>query len=184
MTKLLSDTFKKVGIISDAHGIRGEVYVILFSGDNSWVENLKEIKIKSTPFNSKTAHNKTTEKNLEIQKIKSFKKGFICSFSNIKTRNQAEELKKMEVWIQSDMFISQDGEQPFLAELLGFEVFDSTQGLIGKVNGFSSNGDQDLLVLDKSVNNQKIEIPFVKQFVNLLKMKNEGMKNECRIQMK
>ena len=30
---------------------------------------------------------------------------------------------------------------------------------------FSTNGQQDLLVLDQAVNNQNIEIPFIKQFV-------------------
>ena len=147
---------KKVGLISDAHGIRGEVYIILFSGDNSWINEIKSISLKSSD---------KTELTLKIKKIKAFKKGFICSFPEIATRNQAEELKKMEVWIDSSLFISDDGEQPFLSELLDFKVSDTLAGDLGQVIGFSSNGQQDLLVLSHVVNSQNVEIPFIKEFM-------------------
>lgn len=155
-----SDKFsnlKKVGIVSDAHGIRGEIYVVIFSGDVSWIQKMTEINLV-TSTQSKTS--------LKIKKIKAFKKGFIASFDGIIDRNQAEELKKQEVWIDEKLLVSNDGEQPFLHELIQFEVIDVKLGLIGKVIQFSSNGQQDLLVLDQAVNNQNIEIPFIKQFVS------------------
>ncbi len=156
MDKFLNS--RKVGIVSDAHGIRGEVYVIVFSGDISWIEKMTEIILVSQPTETRSTH--------KIKKIKAFKKGFIVSFHGIIDRNQAEELKKYEVWIDKNLLVSNDGEQPFLNELIHFEVIDIKLGLIGKVIQFSSNGQQDLLVLDKSVNNQNIEIPFIKQFVS------------------
>ncbi|OFZ32034.1 MAG: 16S rRNA processing protein RimM [Bdellovibrionales bacterium RIFCSPHIGHO2_01_FULL_40_29] len=148
---------KKIGIISDAHGIRGEVYVIVFSGDVSWIEDLESLTLKKS--NSASSHV------YSIKKMKPFKKGFIATLENISTRNQAEELKKMEVWVDDEIFISDDGEQPFLAELLDFSVEEASSGKIGKVISFSSNGEQDLLVLDAVVNDQNIEIPFIKEFV-------------------
>ncbi len=151
---------KKVGLISDAHGIRGEVYVILFSGDNSWIQDMKTITLKA---NGSAPKDVSIE--LNIKKIKPFKKGFLCSFPTITTRNQAEELKKLEIWIDANFFVSEDGDQPFLAELLDFLVCDTASGNLGKVIGFSSNGQQDLLVLSQVVNFQNVEIPFIKQFV-------------------
>ncbi len=148
---------KKIGIVSDAHGIRGDIYVIVFSGEISWINTVKHLTLKSE-FDQ-------NQKNFEIKKIKPFKKGFIASFLNISNRNQAEELKKQEVWLDENLFISKNGEQPFLVELIDFEVIDLKSGKIGKVIQFSSNGQQDLLVLDQTVNTQNIEIPFVKQFI-------------------
>lgn len=169
MMKLkMTNDFKKVGIISEAHGLQGEVYIILFSGDNTWIKNIKEVKLKPGILKSDAQ-----EVTFQVKKMKPFKKGFLCSFSSIETRNQAEEYKKFEVWITGNIFISQDGEQPFLIELLGFEVLDLQLGFIGKVDEFSSNGEQDLLVLDKMVNKQKIEIPFIKQFINQVDYKNK-----------
>ena len=147
---------KKVGLVSDAHGIRGEIYVVIFSGDVSWLDKLTEISFV-TMAQSKSS--------LKIKKIKAFKKGFIASLDGVIDRNQAEELKKQEVWIDEKLLVSNDGEQPFLHELIQFEVIDVNLGFIGKVIQFSSNGQQDLLVLDQAVNNQNIEIPFIKQFV-------------------
>lgn len=151
------NSLKKVGHVSDAHGIRGDLYVVLLSQDNSWVQAIKEITFKSGTSSAAI--------NLPIKKIKPFKKGFICSFANLTTRNQAEELKKYEVWVSEQLFVSDDGEQPFLSEILGFEMYDQHLGFIGRVIDFSTNGNQDLIILDQKVNNQNIEIPFVKEFI-------------------
>ena len=148
---------KKIGIVSDAHGIRGELYLIVFSGDVSWLSTAKEITLKNPGDGVMQI--------LKLKKAKPFKKGFIASFHDVTDRNQAEDLKKYEVWLDEAHFISKDGEQPFLAELLDFEVSDKTSGPLGKVIHFSSNGMQDLLVLDRVINQQNIEIPFIKEFV-------------------
>ncbi len=148
---------KKIGIVSDAHGIRGEIYIIVFSGDVSWIQEVTELNLKATASENKKIY--------KLKKIKAFKKGFIVSFHDVINRNQAEELKKQEVWIDEKLFISKDGEQPFLNELIDFEIIDSKLGQIGQVIQFSSNGQQDLLVLNQVVNNQNIEIPFIKEFV-------------------
>ncbi len=152
-----NQALKKIGIVSDAHGIRGELYVIVFSGDISWLSTAKEITLKNPSDGLMQI--------FKLKKAKAFKKGFIASFHDVSDRNQAEDLKKFEVWLDQAHFVSNDGEQPFLAELLDFEVSDKTLGQIGKVIQFSSNGEQDLLVLDQSVNKQNIEIPFIKEFV-------------------
>ncbi len=152
-----NQALKKIGIVSDAHGIRGELYVIVFSGDISWLSTAKEITLKNPSDGLLQI--------LKLKKAKAFKKGFIASFHDVIDRNQAEDLKKYEVWLDESHFVSKDGEQPFLAELLDFEVSDKILGQIGKVIQFSSNGEQDLLVLDQSVNQQNIEIPFIKEFV-------------------
>ncbi len=148
---------KKIGIVSAAHGIRGEVYVIVFSGDVSWLPTAKEITLKN-PGDG-------VVQILKLKKAKPFKKGLIASFHNVTDRNQAEDFRKFEVWLDESHFISKDGEQPFLAELLDFEVTDKTSGPLGKVIHFSSNGRQDLLVLDQVINQQNLEIPFIKEFV-------------------
>lgn len=152
-----STNLKKIGIVSDAHGIRGEIYIIVFSGDVSWIQEVTELNLKATASENKKIY--------KLKKIKAFKKGFIVSFHDVINRNQAEELKKQEVWIDEKLFISKDGEQPFLNELIDFEIIDSKLGQIGQVIQFSSNGQQDLLVLNQVVNNQNIEIPFIKEFV-------------------
>lgn len=146
-----------IGKVLDAHGIKGDIYCIVFSGDSSWVSKIKKIKLKI----------KLDLEVFELKKIKSFKKGFIASLNGIDDRNKAEALKGAEVWVDSSLFVSKDGEVLYLSELLNFSVEDKATGKVGKISSFSTNSMQDLLVIsDSDKDNTKIiEIPFVKEFV-------------------
>jgi len=148
-----------VGKVLDAHGIKGDIYALVFSGDASWVAKIKSLNLDNQTF--------------EVKKIKVFKKGFIATLSQITDRNMAEALKGAEVWIDSFLFVSKDGESLFLSELLNFTLDDKILGKIGSVHSFSTNGLQDLLVISGERSSQNsaatlavtFEIPFVKEFV-------------------
>lgn len=133
----------------DAHGIKGDIYCMVFSGDTSWISKIKTLNLGNQSF--------------EILRIKAFKKGFIATLAGFTDRNKAEEYKGSEVWVDSDLFISKHGESIYLSELLNFNVEDKILGQIGHIDSFSSNGVQDLLVV--SNNGKTFDIPFVKEFV-------------------
>jgi 16S rRNA processing protein RimM len=110
----------------------------------------------------------------EIAKLKPFKRGFIASLKGFSDRNKAEEFKGAEVWVDESLFVSEDGESLYLNEIAGFSVHDKTLGDIGQISDFSSNGIQDLLVIqDKS---ESFEIPFVKEYVLDIDFKNKTIK--------
>lgn len=153
---------KKIGKIADAHGIKGEISIFVFSGDVSWLKELHELFI---------SRKGELEKH-KILKKRAHKNGFVCLLENFEDRNKAEEYKGREVWIDSCLLVSKPGETLFLIEILGFEVVDSVQGQIGQISAFSSNGPQDLLVIKKE-NQKEIEIPFVKEFVQEMDFENK-----------
>ena len=138
-----------IGKVLDAHGIKGDIYCFVFSGDASWVPKLKEIYLNENKF--------------IINRAKPFKKGFIANLETVTDRNRAEELKGADVRVASQMFISQPGEAFYLVELMNYTVKDKVLGVVGVVESFSSNGIQDLL--DVNSNDKSYEIPFVKEFV-------------------
>lgn len=138
-----------VGKVLDAHGIKGDIYCFVFSGDASWVAKLKEIYLNENRF--------------VINRAKPFKKGFIANLASVTDRNRAEELKGAEVRVASQVFKSQPGEAFYLVELLNYKVKDKLLGVVGSIESFSSNGIQDLLVVNN--NGKTCEIPFVKEFV-------------------
>lgn len=152
-----------IGKVIDAHGIRGDIYCLIFSGDSSWISKLKVLSLSCS---QKT-------QNFDVKKIKAFKKGFIATLENLNDRNQAEEYKGCEVWVEASLFVSQDGESLYLSELLKFSVIDRCLGQIGIIETFSSNAWQDLLVLTESLSQKKIEIPFVKEFVTQIDYANK-----------
>lgn len=160
-----------IGKVIDAHGIKGDIYCLIFSGDVSWITKLKSLSLKYLDM----------ELSFKILKIRAFKKGFIASLENLNDRNLAESYKSYDIWVESSIFTSKDGEALYLRELLNFKIMDKILGEIGFIHSFSSNSVQDLLivsrVLDKEVLSiEKVkhranssvflyEIPFVKEFV-------------------
>ncbi|MCC2679698.1 MAG: putative rRNA processing protein [Pseudobdellovibrio sp.] len=147
-------SLKHVGKVMDAHGIRGDIYCLIFSGDVSWCDQLDELQLQ---------HNGQSH-SFEIVKLKPFKKGFIATLKGFTDRNRAEEFKGAELWVDESIFTSEDGEALFLNEVLNFELIDETLGAIGTIGDFSSNGIQDLLVI-KSKSGEVFEVPFVKEYV-------------------
>ncbi|AGH95472.1 ribosome maturation factor RimM [Pseudobdellovibrio exovorus] len=143
-----------VGKVMDAHGIRGDLYILIFSGDVSWGSKLKQLALKRSD----------EQQSFDIQKVKSFKKGFIVKLAGFDDRNRAEEFKGAEVWVPEDLFVAQQGESLYLREVLNFTVKDEHLGPIGQVESFSSNGIQDLLVV-QAADSSVYEIPFVEDFV-------------------
>ena len=156
----------KIGKIMDAHGIRGEIGVVVFSGDVSWIDDAEVLYIPR----------KNVFEEHKIKKIRPHKKGFICHLENFLDRNTAEENKGREVWVDENIFVSADGESIYLSEILNFEVIDSQLGSLGHIGAFSSNGIQDLLVIQQD--NKEIEIPFVKEFVLNIDFENKKIQME------
>jgi 16S rRNA processing protein RimM len=147
------NNLKNVGKVMDAHGIRGDIYCLIFSGDVSWINKIKKLNLKGN----------TEIESFNIKKIKAFKRGFIATLEGFNDRNKAEEYKGAELWVEADLFVSEDGESLYLSEILNFELHDEKLGLVGTIQDFSSNGVQDLLIVENE--NSEFEIPFVKEFV-------------------
>ncbi len=154
------NNYTHIGKVIDAHGIKGDIYCMIFSDDLSWLTKIKELNFKKPGSKNMTD---VIFKSYQIKKTKLFKKGFIATIENMTDRNQAEMLKGAELWLPKNLFVSNDGESLYLSEIKNFLVEDQVYGELGEITDFSTNGAQDLLILKKE--NEIIEIPFVKEFV-------------------
>ncbi len=152
----MSETFVRVGKVKDAHGIRGELYVVLFAGEADWLNKFKELRLVVEAGGADV-------KNYQIKSARVHKAGLIVKTNEIKDRNEAETLKGRLVEIPEAFLISKPGETIFLREILGFKVSTKARGEIGPVVKFSSNVAQDLLVVDTA--HGQFEIPFVEAFI-------------------
>lgn len=102
----------------------------------------------------------------EILSLKTDHKLPSFHLKGMNNRNQAEAMIGKEIYVSSEIFKSNDQEKPYLTEILQFSVVDNEKGPLGKIVGFSSNGSQDLLIVD--FENEKVEIPFVDAYVTKL----------------
>ena len=154
-----------IGQVFDAHGIRGDLVITVFSKDISWVHEATTLTLKKDG----------NLKLVNILKTRPHKKGFVCQLEAFDNRNLAEASIGSEVWVDEDLFTSVEGESLYLKEILGFEVSDQIQGSIGRIEAFSTNGLQDLLVIKHPETHKQVEIPFVKEFVVHVDQKNKTM---------
>lgn len=154
--------YRKVGKIKDAHGLKGDVYVLIFSGDTSWVKELKSFALGADEHSLK---------NYTVEKAKAFKDGLMLKAEGISDRNQSEELKGKMFYIPEDLLVSDEGETIFLNEIENFDFYSGDEK-VGVIVGFSSNGMQDLLVVEKISNKKTVDVPFVEDFIEEIDFDN------------
>ena len=102
------------------------------------------------------------------------KETFIVKFQGINTRNNAEQLKKFKILVKTDELPKLKKEEFHLLELINLEVRTlENDGLkpIGKVINLE-NEKNNLLVIELLKNQKKVLIPFVKEIVPLVDVKN------------
>ncbi|MDZ4661412.1 MAG: ribosome maturation factor RimM [Pseudomonadota bacterium] len=152
---MTQNSFFTLGYIKHAHGIRGEVFVSFLIND----ENLLDLVFE----NGITLRKGTVQKHYAIEEMKPHKDGFILSLEGILDRNKAELLKGFEWIYPGDYFTSAPGENIYLHEILGFEVWDKNKR-VGIIKSFGSSKFQDLLMVEDELG-IKYDIPLVKNFI-------------------
>jgi 16S rRNA processing protein RimM len=148
--KASQTNWKHVGKIKDAHSLKGELYVLVFSKDASWAGELEECQVGETSF--------------KVQRLKPYKDGLLIKLTGVEDRTAAEKLKGQSFSIPTDLLESEEGETIYLSEILNFIIVDTSGEELGKITGFSTNIAQDLLVVEKKAGGMA-EIPFVEDFI-------------------
>lgn len=156
---------KLVGKVREAHGLKGDLYVLIFSGDISWAKKMKSFGLK--------AKDSDDIKTFDVERTKPFKKGIIVKAKEIADRTAAEGVEHMEFYVEDDLFVSKPGEGIYLNEIKNFKLKDPEQKVLGEIVGFSSNGVQDLLVVE--ANGKKVEVPFVDAFIKKIDFKHQAV---------
>jgi 16S rRNA processing protein RimM len=146
---------KPVGRVKDAHSLKGELYVRLFSGSADWLERFTTAYL--------VAPDTHEIRELEVERAKPHRDGLILKIKDLDDRTPAEQLRGYGLEIPAELLVSAPGEDIFLNEVLGFKVHDLTTGIDTVVEAFGSNTVQDLLIV--KVNGQERMIPFVKAFI-------------------
>jgi len=151
--------FVRVGKVKDAHGVKGELFLLLFSGEAAWLDQLKTVRL------IESASEGAATREFAVRTARLHKNGLIVKTEEIKDRNEAEALKGWLFEVPSSFFVSAQGEAIYLREIEGFAVVcKERQAEIGTIEGFGSNGAQDLLLVKTGWG--EFEIPFVEAFVD------------------
>ena len=156
-----------VGLITSCHGINGQVKVKSLS-------DFEERFIKP----GLRWLQKENEPPSKIELISGFKnpgkETFILRFKGISTRNHAEKLKNCKILVKTNKLPKLNKEEFHLLELINLQVKileNEELKIIGKVIDLE-NEKNNLLVIELFQNQKKVLVPFVKEIVPLIDIKN------------
>jgi 16S rRNA processing protein RimM len=126
----------QLGYVSKVHGLRGEVMIVLdvdYPEDYETLEHLfLEQKSRLVPFF------------LEHFVLQPGNKA-LAKFEDLNSLDQVEDLVGLGVYLPLTALPELKDDQYFFHELIGFEVFDETKGLIGPIQIVYDLETQNLL---------------------------------------
>ena len=157
-----------VGLITSPQGINGKIKV----------KSLSDFEERFTTPGKRWIQ-KEDEIPKELELISGFKKpgkeSFIITFREINNRNQAEKLKGYKVLVKVDSIPKLNNDEFHLTQLVNLEVKileNNELNIIGKIVNLE-NEKNNLLVIKLSKNNKEVLIPFVKEIVPVVDIKNK-----------
>lgn len=168
----IEENYRVVGRVKDAHGLKGELWVVLFAGTADWIESLRdEGKFRLSKKESLAGLSESDLKEFPLKGARAHKNGIILQSTGLKDRTAAEAYKGFFLAIPEEFLVAAEGESYYLTEIEGFRVLEDKRE-IGTITGFSHNGAQDLLKValvkgarDGVKAKDEIEIPFVEELV-------------------
>ena len=156
-----------VGLITSCHGINGQVKV----------KSLSDFEERFLNPGMRWLQ-KANEPPSKIELVSGFKQPgketFIVKLQGINTRNNAEQLKQFKILVKTDKLPKLDKEEFHLLELINLKVKtleNDELKIIGKVINLE-NEKNNLLVIELFKNQKKVLIPFVKEIVPVIDIKN------------
>ena len=156
-----------VGLITSCHGINGQVKV----------KSLSDFEERFLNPGTRWLQ-KANEPPSKIKLNSGFKQPgketFILKIQGINTRNSAEQLKKYKILVKANSLPKLKKEEFHFLELINLEVKTRENNelkTIGKVINLE-NEKNNLLVIELFKDHKKVLVPFVKEIVPLVDIKN------------
>ena len=164
---IIKNEWLVVGLITSCHGINGQVKVKSLS---DFEERFIKPGIRWLQ--------KENEPPSKIELISGFKQPgketFIIKFQGINNRNHAEQIKKYKILVKTNNLPKLKKEEFHLLELINLQVKTLENEeliIIGRVIDLE-NDKNNLLVIELFKNQKKVLVPFVKEIVELIDIKN------------
>jgi len=156
-----------VGLITSCHGINGQVKIKSLS-------DFEERFLKPGMRWLQKADETPSKIQLDSGFKQPGKETFIVKFQGINNRNQAEQLKTYKILVKASKLPDLKKEEFHLLELINLQVKTLENDeliIIGKVINLE-NEKNNLLVIELFKNQKKVLVPFVKEIVPLVDIKN------------
>jgi len=139
-----------VGVISAAHGIKGDVLVKSYTDPVSNIVELQLIDKNNSP--------------VKLKMLRVNSKGWvICRLTNCNDRNHAEELKGIELYCYKENLPTLLTEEFYFEDLRGLKVIDKAGQTLGIILDVANYGAGDIIEIKFSDDGREEMFPFTKE---------------------
>ena len=144
----------RVGVITQPHGVRGEMKVFPTTDDPRRFEDLDTVILDTGK----------EKRNLTIQSVKYQKNLVILKCKEVNDRNEVELLRKAELYVTRDQAVELEEGEYFIADLLGCKVVSDVGEDLGVLDDVLQTGANDVYSVKKK-GEKELLIPVIPQCV-------------------
>lgn len=151
----------QVGVITQTHGIRGEVKVFPTTDDAMRFKKLKEVILD----------NGKDRLTMTIEGVKFFKKFVILKFKGYDSINDIEKYKNAKLLVTRENAVKLQKGEYFIADLIGMKVVTEDGAPFGVLKDVLETGANDVYIVDTE-EGKEILLPAIKECVRNIDMEN------------
>lgn len=144
----------QVGVITQPHGVHGEVKVFPTTDDVRRFKKLKKVILD-------TGKEKLE---LEVQSVKFFKQFVILKFKEFDNINDIERYRRCPLLVTREHAVKLKKDEYFIADMIGMEVFTENQESFGTLKDVIETGANDVYVIESHAHGEVL-IPAIKECI-------------------
>lgn len=150
---MTTDRLILVAQVGGAFGVKGEVRLTTFTAEPMAVKDYGPLlRADGTPA-------------LTLTTARPDKKGVVGRAEQVKSREDAEALRGLKLYIARDTLPPPEEDEFYLADLIGLEARDGSDVVIGTVRAVQNFGADDMLEIAPAGGGQTWYLPFTREAV-------------------
>ncbi len=144
----------QVGVITQTHGIRGEVKVFPTTDDVARFQDLKQVLLDT---------GKETLP-LEIEHVKFFKQFVILKFKGYDNINDIERYRRCPLLVERKDAVALEEDEYFITDMIGMKVVTDAGVEFGVLKDVMTTGANDVYVIDHPTEGEVL-VPAIKECI-------------------
>ena len=154
----------QVGVITQTHGIKGEVKVFPTTDDVNRFKKLKEV-------NMDTGRERL---HMEIEGVKFFKQYAILKFKGIDSINDIEKYKGAKLYVTREQAVRLKKDEYFVADLIDLDVVTDEGEPFGRLKDVMPTGANDVYVVERE-DGSEVLLPAIRECIKNIDMEQQRM---------
>ncbi len=155
----------QVGVITQTHGIRGEVKVFPTTDDAARFKRLKEVILDTG----------RERQILKIESVKFFKQFVILKFQGYDSINDIEKYKRSRLLVPREQAVKLKKDEYFVADMIGLKVMTDEDEEFGELRDVLATGANDVYVVVRT-DGTEVLLPAIKECILAVDMEQRMMR--------